>query len=107
MDRKRRIKNNKNLLKAPVFLHFDYEALKKIFPTREELKHRYNDQLEEKEALLLAMEMEKESFHFFKDYAQRFNETRGKEIFLKFAKEEEDHYKTIQQEYDKFLQQDS
>ena len=101
------IKNNKNLLKAPVFLHFDYEALKKIFPTREQLKHRYNDQLEEKEALLLAMEMEKESFHFFKDYAQRFNETRGKEIFLKFAKEEEDHYKTIQREYEKFLQQDT
>lgn len=102
------IKNNKNLLKAPVFLHFDYGSLKKIFPTREELKHRYkNDRLEEKEALLLAMEMEKESFRFFKDYAQRFNETRGKEIFLKFAEEEEDHYRTIQQEYQKFLQQNT
>ena len=97
------ISNDKNLLKAPVFLHFDYEALKKIFPTREELKTKYKNKLDEKRALLLAMEMEKESFHFFKEYAQRFNNTRGKEIFLKFAEEEEDHYRTIQKEYQNFL----
>ena len=97
------ISNDKNLLKAPVFLHFDYEALKKIFPTREELKTKYKNNLDEKQALLLAMEMEKESFHFFKEYAQRFNNTRGKEIFLKFAEEEEDHYRTIQKEYQNFL----
>lgn len=97
------ISKDPNLLKAPVFLHFDYEALKKIFPTREELKSKYKNTLDEKRALLLAMEMEKESFHFFKKYAQRFNDTQGKEIFLKFAEEEEAHYKTIQQEYQAFL----
>ncbi len=95
------IKKDKNILKAPVFLHFDYEALKRIFPTREEIRNRLHGDLDEEQALRLALDMELESFHFFRDYAEKFNDTRGKAIFLKFAAEEEDHYRTIQKEYDR------
>lgn len=98
------IKKDKNILKAPVFLHFDYEALKKIFPTREEIRNRLHDDLDEEQALTLAMEMELESYNFFRKYAERFNNTRGKAIFLKFAAEEQDHYRTIQKEYDRLMQ---
>ena len=98
------IKKDKNILKAPVFLHFDYDALKKIFPAREELKKRVHENLDEKRALTLAMEMEKESYNFFRRYAQRFNNTKGKEIFLKFAAEEQDRYRTIQREYEELMQ---
>jgi rubrerythrin len=42
-----------------------------------------------------------ESYNFFKDYAERFNDTKGKEIFIKFAAEEQDHYRSIQREYEK------
>lgn len=98
------IKKDKNILKAPVFLHFDFEALKKIFPTREEIRNRLQDNLDEEKALSLAMQMELESYSFFHDYAQKFNDTRGKAIFLKFAAEEEDHYRTIQKEYDRVMQ---
>jgi Fur family ferric uptake transcriptional regulator len=98
------IKKDKNILEAPVFLHFDYEALKRIFPTREEIRTRLQGNLDEEQSLRLAMEMELESFRFFRDYAEKFNDTRGKAIFLKFAAEEEDHYRTIQKEYDRLMQ---
>jgi rubrerythrin len=60
--------------------------------------------LDEEQALSLAMKMELESYNFFRNYAQRFNDTRGKAIFLKFAAEEEDHYRTIQKEYERVMQ---
>jgi Fur family ferric uptake transcriptional regulator len=98
------VKRDKNILNAPVFLHFDYDALKKIFPAREDLKKRLHENLDERRALTLAMEMEKESYNFFKRYAQKFNDTKGKEIFMKFAADEQDHYRTIQREYDELMQ---
>jgi Fur family transcriptional regulator, ferric uptake regulator len=104
---KQLIRKDKNILKAPVFLHFDYDALKKIFPAREELKKRLSENLDEKSALTLAMEMEKESYNFFKKYAQKFNDTKGKEIFLKFAAEEQDHYSTIEREYTQLMARNS
>jgi len=60
--------------------------------------------LDEKSALTLAMEMERESYNFFKKYAQKFNDTKGKEIFLKFASEEQDHYSTIEREYRQLME---
>jgi Fur family ferric uptake transcriptional regulator len=98
---KQLIKKDKNILKAPVFLHFDYDALKNLFPAREDLKKRLKEDLDEKRALILAMEMEMESYNFFKEYAERFNDTKGKEIFIKFAAEEQDHYRSIQREFEK------
>jgi Fur family transcriptional regulator, ferric uptake regulator len=98
------IKKDKNILSAPVFLHFDYEALRKIFPARDEIRKRLKGNLDEEQALSLAMKMELESYNFFRNYAQRFNDTRGKAIFLKFAAEEEDHYRTIQKEYERVMQ---
>ena len=50
------------------------------------------------------MEMEKGSYNFFKKYAQKFNDTKGKEIFLKFAAEEQGHYSTIEREYDELME---
>ena len=85
----------KELLDAPVFLHFDYDALQKIFPSREEIERKLSSDMSEEEALRLAMEMELEAFHFFRDYAEKFNDTKGRDIFLKFAAEEEEHYTTI------------
>ncbi|MFN8007836.1 MAG: transcriptional repressor [Terriglobia bacterium] len=98
------VSRNKNLVEAPVFLHFDFESLKKIFPTREQIRKKLEGKLDEEQALNLAMEMEHESYRFFSDYAKKFNDTRGKAIFLRFAQEEEEHYRTIQQEFDKIIQ---
>jgi len=98
------VSRHKNILEAPVFLHFDYESLKKIFPTRDQIREKLKGKLDEEQALTLAMEMEHESYRFFSEYAQKFNDTRGKAIFLRFAEEEEEHCRTIQQEFDKIVQ---
>ena len=41
------------------------------------------------------MEMEREAYNFFNGYAEKFNDTKGRDIFLKFAEEEQEHYETI------------
>jgi len=69
--------------------------------TRDEICKRLESDLDEEQGLKLAMEMEIESYRFFRE---RFNDTRGKAIFLKFAAEEEDHCRTIQKEYDRVMQ---
>jgi len=89
------------LLDAPVFLHFDYEKLNQIFPSRSEAREKLKTNLKETEALKLAMKMEKEAWQFFDGYAKRFNDTRGRDIFLKFAAEEEEHYTIIKSELDR------
>ena len=48
------------------------------------------------------MEMERDAYNFFREYAQKFNETKGKDIFTQFAEEELEHYDLIKQEYEKF-----
>ena len=98
------VSRHKNILEAPVFLHFDFESLKKIFPTRDQIREKLKGKLDEEQALSLAMEMEHESYRFFSEYAQKFNDTRGKAIFLRFAAEEEEHCRTIQEEFDKIIQ---
>ena len=98
---KRLIRKDSNLLEAPVFLHFDYEALARIFPSRDEVRTKLEANLDTLDALELAMRMEKEACDFFLHYAQSFNDTKGRDIFLKFADEEKEHYQTIKEEYDR------
>lgn len=96
----RMIAGNEEVLNAPVFLHFDFEALKKIFPSREEISRRLRPDMTEEEALELAMSMEKDAWDFFRRYAEKFNDTRGRDIFLQFAEEERDHYEIIRAVYE-------
>lgn len=97
----RLIGQDQNVLQAPVFLHFDYEALEEIFPSRDEVRKKLDKDLSSLDALELAMNMELEAYNYFKQYADKFNDTRGRDIFLKFADEEQEHYSLIKQEYDR------
>jgi Fur family ferric uptake transcriptional regulator len=97
----RLIKKDINLLEAPVFLHFDYAALARIFPSRDEVKSKLEANLGAVDALELAMKMEMEAYKFFTHYAESFNDTKGRDIFLTFADEEKDHYGIIKEEYDR------
>ncbi len=99
------MKRDRNLLAAPVFLHFDYEALKNIFPSRTETQKRLKTSLREIDALELAMKMELEAYQFFSEYAEGFNDTKGKDIFLRFATEEQEHYSLIKEELEKLVKQ--
>jgi Fur family ferric uptake transcriptional regulator len=97
----RLIEQDSNLLGAPVFLHFDYEALTRIFPSRDEVRTKLETSLDTLDALEMAMKMEKEAGEFFTHYAESFNDTKGRDIFLKFADEEKEHYQIIKDEYDR------
>ncbi len=97
------VKRHKRILKAPVFLHFDYNELQRLFPKPEELQKKHLERLSLEETLQLALSLEKEAHHFFKRYAEKFNDTKGKAIFLKFAEEELEHCDLIQQECDRLL----
>jgi len=91
----RLIRSNRGILEAPVFLHFDFEALKQIFPSREEINRKMAVDLTEEEALNLAMKMELDAFHFFRKYAEKFSDSKGRDIFLQFADEENEHYEIM------------
>lgn len=101
----RLFKKNKRVLDAPVFLHFDYEALKQIFPSREKVQKMLKGSIAELDALKIAMEMEKEAYIFFRDYAEKFSDSRGRDIFLKFAEQEQEHYNSIKTEYDRLIRE--
>ena len=89
------------MLEAPVFLHFDFGSLKRIFPSQDQIKQQLRENLSARDALKLAMQMERDAYNFFREYAQKFNETKGKDIFTEFAEEELEHYDLIKQEYEK------
>ncbi|HSR68453.1 MAG TPA: transcriptional repressor [Acidobacteriota bacterium] len=95
------VRQHKDVLQAPVFLHFDFDALDDIFPSRHNAKKKLDREMTSQEALKIAMDMEMEAHNFFKQYAERFNDTRGRDIFVKFADEEQEHYDIIKQEYER------
>lgn len=104
---KRFTRKHKGILNAPVFLHFDFEALRRLFPSREEIEKKLNAGLTEEETLRLAMAMEKEAGDFFSQYADGFGNTQGRDIFLRFAEEEEEHYNRIKTAYESLLAENS
>lgn len=89
------IRQHPALSQAPVFLHFDYGALQRIFPSRREMKKKLAGTMGEREILEWALEVEKQAHAFFSAYPSQFNDTRGKELFEKFAEEERKHYDLV------------
>lgn len=100
------LERDEHLLKAPIFLHFDYKALERIFPSRREARRKLKGNVSELEALELAMKMELEAHNFFREYAKKFNDTKGRDIFLRFAREEQEHYDEIKKAFDRLEAED-
>ena len=97
----RLIKDTPNILSAPVFLHFDFDALEAIFPSELKVREGLLGDLSEVDALEVALKMEKKAYGFFTEYAERFEDTRGRDIFLRFAGEEKEHCDMIGIELDR------
>ena len=51
------------------------------------------------QALLIGIKCERGSHNFFKRYGERFEDSRGKQIFLEFADEERAHLDLLIHEY--------
>ena len=97
----RLIEGNPGIVDAPVFLHFDFERLQEIFPPASKISEGLLGDMTEIQALRLAMEMELEAYEFFTEYAERFADTQGRDVFAKFAAEEHEHYTMIKSELDR------
>lgn len=88
-------RQERGLEQAPIFLHFDPCELERLVPDLKQ--HEVNGELSlsPRRSLELAMMLEENAAGFFKDYAEKFMETRGKKIFEHFAEEERKHYDSI------------
>ena len=55
--------------------------------------------VDDQQALLIGIRCERGSHRFFKKYAERFEDSEGKQIFLEFADEERNHLELLIREY--------
>lgn len=95
----RLIRQNKALETAPQFLHFNTAVLNHIFPPTEEVNKLIREDTDDLQALLIAIDSEKESHEFFQNYAERFRDSKGKRIFVNFNLTEKEHLMSLQREY--------
>ncbi len=85
------------LEQAPIFLHFNRADLKKIEPDISAYAKDGQLFLDARDALALATEYENRAANFIRDFAEKFIDTEGKRIFLKFAEAEQRHFDLIHQ----------
>jgi Fur family ferric uptake transcriptional regulator len=83
----------------PSLLYFDYDRLQGIFPKGNENIRDLVQMIGPAEVLQLAMDAERRSQEFFSYYANRVEYVKGREIFAKFAEEEERHLQLINDAY--------
>jgi rubrerythrin len=83
----------------PSLLYFDYDRLQSIFPKGEEHIRHIVQLVSPAEALQLAMDAERRSYEFFQYYANRVEYAKGRDLFAKFAEEEEHHLELIRDAY--------
>jgi len=91
------VRQEKDLERAPVFLHFEPSDLERLIPDLSPYEVQGELQLDAKDSLKLAAMLDRRTADFFKSYADRFTETQGRQIFLHFATTEGNHGETVRQ----------
>jgi Fur family ferric uptake transcriptional regulator len=86
----------KNLERAPLFLHFDAEELDAMFPDLSKYQTGELLNLDRQTASQLTYRLNLKSSEFFKKYADKFSDTMGKRIFVNFAIQEEKHNDSLE-----------
>ena len=93
------LEKNQWLKREPVRLPLSRKIVEEIFPQKELLKIEVKDETSDIDALNIAMNLERRSHQFFKDFADHISDTNGRKIFMDFAKDEESHLKALVAEY--------
>jgi len=99
------LSKNEWLKREPARLPVTRKMAEEIFPQKELLKVEVNDETTEVEALNIAMDLERRSHQFFKDFAGQIPDANGKKIFMEFAEDEESHLQALVAEYNKLASQ--
>jgi rubrerythrin len=66
---------------------------------KEQMMERISATSDEKEAIKIALEMEKEGYNYYKDVAKKAEEPKEKKLFEVLTKEEERHYQILSNTY--------
>ena len=93
------LQQNEWLKREPARLPLSRKIAEEIFPQKELLKVEVKDGTSDLDALNIAMDLERRSHRFFKDFAKQISDAGGKKIFMEFAKDEESHLLALMEEY--------
>jgi Fur family ferric uptake transcriptional regulator len=93
----------KDLADASIFLHFDSGELEALIPDLAKLEQTGEFRLDAKTATELALSLKRSAAEFFRKYAEKFSETRGKQILINFAHQESEHSDLIHQRMEEML----
>jgi len=93
------VQNNEWLKREPARLPLSRKIADEIFPQKELLKVEDKEETSELDALNIAMDLERRSHPFFKDFAEQISDASGRKIFMDFAKDEESHLRALRAEY--------
>jgi Fur family transcriptional regulator, ferric uptake regulator len=85
------VQQEKDLDKAPVFLHFDPYELEALIPNLAKHETGGDLSLDARSAAELVFGLNRSAADFFKAYADKFAETQGRQILINFASQEESH----------------
>jgi Fur family ferric uptake transcriptional regulator len=91
------VRQEKDLAQAPVFLHFDLSELEALIPDLSKYEKAGEVCLDSKASIELALALNCGTVDIFREYADRFAETQGKQILLQFAAQEGNHCEMMRQ----------
>jgi Fur family ferric uptake transcriptional regulator len=93
------LEKNEWLKHEPARLPLSRKIVEEIFPQKELLRIEVKDETTELDALHIAMNLERRSHQFFKDFANQISDSNGRKVFMDFAADEESHLKALVTEY--------
>jgi Fur family ferric uptake transcriptional regulator len=93
------MQKNEWLKREPARLPLSRKIAEEIFPQKELLKVEVKEETSDLDALNIAMDLERRSHQFFKDFAEHISDASGRKIFMEFAKDEESHLRALKAEY--------
>jgi Fur family ferric uptake transcriptional regulator len=97
------LEKNEWLKHEPARLPLSRKIVEEIFPQKELLKIEVKDGTNEIDALHIAMNLERRSHQFFKDFANQISDSNGRKVFMDFAADEESHLKALVTEYNNIV----
>jgi Fur family ferric uptake transcriptional regulator len=93
----------RDLAHASMFLHFDPCELEALIPDLTKFERTGEFRLDAKTSTELALSLNRSAAEFFKKYAEKFSETKGKQILINFASQESFHSDLIRQRMEGLL----
>ena len=95
------IADNRWLRREPTRLPVSRKIAEQIFPQRTLLRAEVQDATSHLEALKIAIDLERRSHLFFNNFARKLEDPRARKIFREFAREEQSHFESLTEEYER------